>query len=147
MFFIDRIQKNPRLIRLKNLTTQTTTDYEIQDLAPSEIQQEGTEVNASVLNTAFGEKTDSSSFALLTGIIPGSSLEDQIQSVDVNYPTGFTSLNCVCISSMAKSTSDDVYSTFEGRVSVDLLTNRIVIDFSGAWGVDMDYKIVLMKVS
>lgn len=42
----DRIQSNPRLLRLKNPITGEIIDYEIQDLNSTEIIKEGTEVNA-----------------------------------------------------------------------------------------------------
>lgn len=50
MVFEDRILKNPRLLRLKNQDTGEITDFEMQDLKPDEIVQEGTEVNAETLN-------------------------------------------------------------------------------------------------
>lgn len=50
MVFEDRILKNPRLLRLKNSETGEIVDWEIQDLKPSEIEQEGTEINAELLN-------------------------------------------------------------------------------------------------
>ena len=48
--FQDRIQKNPRLLRLKNPTTGEVIDWEIQDLEDDEIEQEGTLISAEVLN-------------------------------------------------------------------------------------------------
>ena len=51
--FQDRIQKNPRLLRLKNPITGEIIDWEIQDLSADEILQEGTEINAEVLNKLF----------------------------------------------------------------------------------------------
>lgn len=50
MIFEDRIQKNPRLFRLKDPRTNEIVDFEIQDLLPEEIEQEGTEVDAAYLN-------------------------------------------------------------------------------------------------
>ena len=49
--FKNRIQSNPRLLRLKNPTTGEIIDYEIQDLQESEIVENGTEMTAEVLNT------------------------------------------------------------------------------------------------
>lgn len=51
--FIDRILKNPRLLKLKNQNTGETINYEIQDYTDDEITQEGTEINATTLNQAF----------------------------------------------------------------------------------------------
>lgn len=48
--FKNRIQSNPRLLRLKNPTTGEIIDYEIQDLQESEIVENGTEMTAEVLN-------------------------------------------------------------------------------------------------
>lgn len=50
MIFEDRIQRNPRLFRLKDPRTNEIVDFEIQDLLPEEIEQEGTEVDAAYLN-------------------------------------------------------------------------------------------------
>lgn len=50
MIFKDRIQKNPRLLRLKHQITGEIINWEIQDLTADEIVQEGTEINADVLN-------------------------------------------------------------------------------------------------
>lgn len=49
--FKNRIQSNPRLLRLKNPITGQIIDYEIQDLQESEIVENGTEMTAEVLNT------------------------------------------------------------------------------------------------
>jgi len=100
MLFLDRIQKN--------LTTQAITDYEIQDLLPSEIQQEGTEVSASVLNTAFGEKISFSDIAIINATIPtypgykdyheGAELDCQIGNItNITYPDGFNSQNSIIL--------------------------------------------------
>ena len=51
--FIDRILKNPRLLKLKNQNTGETINYDIQDYTDDEITQEGTEINATTLNKAF----------------------------------------------------------------------------------------------
>lgn len=48
--FKNRIQSNPRLLRLKNPSTERIIDYEIQDLQESEIVENGTEMTAEVLN-------------------------------------------------------------------------------------------------
>lgn len=48
--FKDRIQSNPRLLRLRNPSTGEIIDYEIQDLLENEIVQDGTEVSSNVLN-------------------------------------------------------------------------------------------------
>lgn len=50
MIFEDRIQRNPRLFRLKDPRTNEIVDFEIQDLLPEEIEQEGTEIDAAYLN-------------------------------------------------------------------------------------------------
>lgn len=50
MLFEDRIQKNPRLLRLKNPSTGEIIDWEIQELKDDEIEQKGTEVSAELLN-------------------------------------------------------------------------------------------------
>lgn len=50
MVFEDRIQVNPRLIRLLDPRTNEIVDFEIQDLEPEEIIQEGTEITAENLN-------------------------------------------------------------------------------------------------
>ncbi len=50
MVFEDRILVNPRLLRLKNPETGEVIDFEIQDLEEDEIVQEGTEINAQVMN-------------------------------------------------------------------------------------------------
>lgn len=50
MIFEDRIQANPRLFRLKDPRTNEIVDFEIQDLLPEEIVQEGTEIDAAYLN-------------------------------------------------------------------------------------------------
>lgn len=50
MIFEDRILRNPRLFRLKDPRTNEIVDFEIQDLLPEEIIQEGTEVGAEELN-------------------------------------------------------------------------------------------------
>lgn len=92
-----------------------------------------------------------SQIATLTGIIPGSSYNDGYQSVQVDYPAGFTKSNCVAISSMVKVTGEtppnDIYSEYDGKVTTSLQNNKVAIEFSGAWGVDMDFKVVLLKVS
>lgn len=78
-------------------------------------------------------------------------MQGNVQFVEVNYPTGFTKSNCVAISSMAKVTGieppNDIYSEYDGRVCVNLWNDKVDISFSEAWGVDMDYKVVLMKIS
>ena len=51
--FIDRILKNPRLLKLKKQNTGEIINYEIQDYTDDEITQEGTEINATTLNKAF----------------------------------------------------------------------------------------------
>ena len=51
--FIDRILKNPRLIKLKNIATGEVTKYDIQDYEDDEVIQNGTEINALILNKAF----------------------------------------------------------------------------------------------
>lgn len=50
MLFEDRIQKNPKLLRLKNPNTGEIIDWEIQELEDDEIEQKGTEVSAELLN-------------------------------------------------------------------------------------------------
>ena len=50
MLFEDRIQKNPKLLRLKNQSTGEIIDWEIQELKDDEIEQKGTEVSAELLN-------------------------------------------------------------------------------------------------
>lgn len=50
IIFEDRILKNPRLLRLKNPNTNEIIDWEIQDLNQDEIEQEGTEIAANILN-------------------------------------------------------------------------------------------------
>jgi hypothetical protein len=50
MIFEDRIQANPRLFRLKDPRTNEIVDFEMQDLLPEEIVQEGTEIDAAYLN-------------------------------------------------------------------------------------------------
>ena len=50
MIFEDRIQVNPRLFRLKDPRTNEIVDFEIQDLLPEEIVQEGIEISAAYLN-------------------------------------------------------------------------------------------------
>lgn len=50
MLFEDRIQKNPKLLRLKNPSTGEIIDWEIQELKDDEIEQKGTEVSAELLN-------------------------------------------------------------------------------------------------
>ena len=57
----DRVQSNPRLLRLKNPVTGEIIDYEIQDLNSNEIEEEGTEVNADNMNAIeknIGSLTD-----------------------------------------------------------------------------------------
>ena len=51
MIFEDRIQVNPRLFRLKDPRTNEIVDFEIQDLLPEEIVQEGIEISAAYLNS------------------------------------------------------------------------------------------------
>lgn len=51
--FKDRILKNPRLLKLKNPTTEEIINFEVQDYTEDEIEQEGTEVNSITLNQAF----------------------------------------------------------------------------------------------
>lgn len=50
MLFEDRIQKNSKLLRLKNPSTGEIIDWEIQELKDDEIEQKGTEVSAELLN-------------------------------------------------------------------------------------------------
>lgn len=45
----NRVQVNPYLLRLKNTKTQEIVDYEIQQLGPSEIIEEGTSVTAEIM--------------------------------------------------------------------------------------------------
>ena len=58
MIFEDRIQVNPRLLRLLDPRTNEIVDFEIQDLDPTEILQEGTEVNAEYLNELLTYSTE-----------------------------------------------------------------------------------------
>ena len=90
-----------------------------------------------------------SDFAVLTGVIPGSSLNNGVQFVEVDFPEGFNASNCVVVSTMVSVHNENWFSEYEGRASTTLRSdnNKVGIDFSGAWGVDMDYKVVLMKIS
>ena len=56
MLFEDRIQKNPKLLRLKNPSTGEIIDWEIQELKDDEIEQKGTEVSAELLNDIYLEE-------------------------------------------------------------------------------------------
>ena len=55
MLFEDRIQKNPKLLRLKNPSTGEIIDWEIQELKDDEIEQKGTEVSAELLNEILND--------------------------------------------------------------------------------------------
>lgn len=88
-----------------------------------------------------------SDFALLTGTIPASSYNNGYQFVEVNYPSGFNINNCVVISTMVSSSNATEYSEYDGKASTTLADDSIAIEFSGAWGIDMYYKVVLMKIS
>lgn len=52
---------------------------------------------------------------------------------------------------MAKLTNPlppyDGYSERNGNVSVTFYDNKVDISVADAWGEDMDYKVVLMKIS
>lgn len=65
--FQDRIQKNPRLLRLKNPATGEIIDWEIQDLTEDEIVQEGTEINAEIFNKLVSQE-DWATATLNTGV-------------------------------------------------------------------------------
>lgn len=77
MVFEDRIQKNPRLLRLKDPRTNEIVDFEIQDLTTDEVIQEGTEINAKVFNK-FQEKIDCSEKLIYSKII-----DEDITSFDI----------------------------------------------------------------
>ena len=90
-----------------------------------------------------------SDFAVLTGVIPGSSLNNGVQFVEVDFPAGFNASNCVVVSTMVSVHNENWFSEYEGRASTTLRpdNNKVSIDFAEAWGADMDYKLVLMKIS
>ena len=70
MIFEDRIQVNPRLFRLKDPRTNEIIDFEIQDLEPEEIIQEGTEITAENLNEQIvNEYSESTSNVYSTNYI------------------------------------------------------------------------------
>ena len=90
---------------------------------------------------------------IITGVIPGSSYDDnsKTQTVMIDYPSGFNASNTIVIASMLKPVSTDCTSTYSGRVDVLLYSsgeyaNKMEVLFSEAWGLDMHYKIVLMKM-
>lgn len=89
-------------------------------------------------------------FAVLTGIIPGLSYNDKTykQNTVVNFPEGFTKNNCVVVSAMASVGGQNYFAMYDGRLEVGFhpVNNNIEIDLSDCWGVDMEYKIVLMKI-
>lgn len=92
-----------------------------------------------------------SDFVVLTGIIPGLSYNDKTykQNTVVNFPEGFTKNNCVVVSAMASVGGQNYFAMYDGRLEVGFhpVNNNIEIDLSNCWGADMEYKIVLMKVS
>lgn len=124
---------------ISNFTdARTYVDYgEILSLVQDELDDLESQSNVSL-------KTD---FALLTGTIPGSSLDDGYQHIDVNYPAGFSISNCVVISTMVNANGASEYSEYEGRASTTLQASKVSIGFDRAWGADMNYKVVLMKIS
>ena len=90
---------------------------------------------------------------IITGVIPGSSYDkdSKTQTVVIDYPSGFNASNTIVIASMLKPVSTDCTSTYSGRVDVLLYSsgeyaNKMEVLFSEAWGLDMYYKIVLMKM-
>lgn len=89
-------------------------------------------------------KTD---FKVLTGTILGTSLSDDIQHIDIAYPTGFNYGNTAVISTMVGVEDSGELSEYNGRASTTLLSDKIVVEFHGAWGVNMDYQLVIMKTS
>lgn len=93
-----------------------------------------------------GESITSDRFALLTGIVPGSSLSEDIQVTSRPLPEGFTYSNCVVISNMV-NLGYSAYSEYQGRINgVINSDNTLDIIFYQAWGVDIEYKIVLMRI-
>lgn len=90
---------------------------------------------------------------IITGVIPGSSYDDnsKTQTVVIDYPSGFNASNTIVIASMLEPVSTNYTSTFSGRVDVLLYSsgeyaNKMKVSFREAWGLDMYYKIVLMKM-
>lgn len=118
MVFEDRIQVNPRLLRLKNTNNNEVIDFEIQDLEPEEIIQEGTEVTAESLN--------------------GQIVNEYSESTDNTYSCGYMNDNYHFVAELYNNTSGST-----GSITLnDLVSNYSYIEiFYGADGFEYSTKV------
>lgn len=143
----------------KKLAEQKITTDEISSKVSSlETTLENNYSTTEEMNSAITAKvneiiTELLPIKIITGVIPGSSYDDnsKTQTVMIDYPSGFNASNTIVIASMLKPVSTDCTSTYSGRVDVLLYSsgeyaNKMEVLFSEAWGLDMHYKIVLMKM-
>ena len=143
----------------KKLAEQKITTDEISSKVSSlETTLENNYSTTEEMNSAITAKvneiiTELLPIKIITGVIPGSSYDDnsKTQTVVIDYPSGFNASNTIVIASMLKPVSTDCTSTYSGRVDVLLYSsgeyaNKMEVSFSEAWGLDMYYKIVLMKM-
>ena len=82
-------------------------------------------------------------YAVLTGII---SLTNGNGQQTINYPSGYTKDNCICISSAIQYTAN--WSSDE-YMNVVLGTNSVILNSNHSSGptASKNYKVVLMKIS
>ena len=143
----------------KKLAEQKITTDEISSKVSSlETTLENNYSTTEEMNSAITAKvneiiTELLPIKIITGVIPGSSYDEnsKTQTVVIDYPSGFNASNTIVIASMLKPVSTDCTSTYSGRVDVLLYSsgeyaNKMEVLFSEAWGLDMYYKIVLMKM-
>lgn len=146
--------------------TKTTQKFAEQKITTDEISSKVSSLETTLennysttveMNSAITAKvneiiTELLPIKIITGVIPGSSYDEnsKTQTVVIDYPSGFNASNTIVIASMLKPVSTDCTSTYSGRVDVLLYSsgeyaNKMEVLFSEAWGLDMYYKIVLMK--
>lgn len=147
--------------------TKTTQKFAEQKITTDEISSKVSSLETTLennysttveMNSAITAKvneiiTELLPIKIITGVIPGSSYDadSKTQTVVIDYPSGFNASNTIVIASMLKPVSTDCTSTYSGRVDVLLYSsgeyaNKMEVLFSEAWGLDMYYKIVLMKM-
>ena len=150
--------KNYTEITQKFAEQKITTDEISSKVSSLETTLENNYSTTEEMNSAITAKvneiiTELLPIKIITGVIPGSSYDDnsKTQTVVIDYPSGFNASNTIVIASMLKPVSTDCTSTYSGRVDVLLYSsgeyaNKMEVLFSEAWGLDMYYKIVLMKM-
>lgn len=147
--------------------TKTTQKFAEQKITTDEISSKVSSLETTLennystteeMNSAITAKvneiiTELLPIKIITGVIPRSSYDDnsKTQTVVIDYPSGFNASNTIVIASMLEPAFTDCISTYSGRVDVSLYSsgeyaNKMEVEFREAWGVDVYYKIVLMKM-